>query len=39
MSIVLCLSIKKVELLARNGLYASLWNRQTGSFLDEGGEE
>lgn len=30
---------KHDDLLARNGLYASLWNRQTGSFLDEGGEE
>lgn len=30
---------KHDELLARNGLYASLWNRQTGSFLDESGEE
>ncbi len=27
---------KHDELLAKNGLYASLWNRQTGSFLDEG---
>lgn len=27
---------KHDELLARGGLYASLWNRQTGSFLDEG---
>lgn len=27
---------KHDELLVKNGLYASLWNRQTGSFLDEG---
>lgn len=27
---------KHDELLAKNGLYASLWNRQTGSFLEEG---
>lgn len=26
---------KHDELLARGGLYASLWNRQTGSFLEE----
>ena len=30
---------KHDELLARNGLYASLWNRQTGGFLEEGPEE
>lgn len=29
---------KHDELLAKGGLYASFWNRQTGSFLDEGGE-
>jgi len=29
---------KHDELLAKNGLYASFWNRQTGSFLDEGEE-
>jgi ATP-binding cassette subfamily B multidrug efflux pump len=26
------------ELLARNGLYASLWQRQSGGFLDVGDE-
>ena len=26
-------------LLAKGGLYASLWNRQTGGFLEEGSEE
>ena len=30
---------KHDELLLRGGLYSSLWNRQTGGFLEEGPEE